>query len=151
MTTLKELAAMLDAATGPCWELDADLAVVFDGMTFGVGMWGSMLVGPNGNFFPVPDYTSSMDAVLALVERLLPGCWHRQTHNYPPGNHTCQIRVIGLCWFDAHNAPTPALAILKALVAALIAQENSDLAAAIRAEKVADHDPAVTYLTSKEH
>ena len=132
MTALKELAEMLDAATGPSRELDAELAVVFDGKTFGVGIWSSMLVGEDGNFFPVPDYTSSVDAALALVERLLPGATtvHAQQWKHPtaerPESWTWELSIYPRGRTTATYSPTAPIAILRALVAALATHEKTD-------------------------
>jgi hypothetical protein len=138
MTTLTELAAMLDAATGPSRELDSAIAVALDGFETwperyeGAGVqycrrYGDDLAIPGAAPDSlVPHYTSSIDAALALVERLLPG-WDWGVERY---GLQASGKVWPAGWHDAKVvrafAPTTPLAILKALVAALIAQEKSD-------------------------
>lgn len=69
-------------------------------------------------------YTASIDAAVALVERLLPGCHRRsQNWNYPPSYAVS----IGPSYVDssyARHACEP-IAILLALFRALQAQEES--------------------------
>jgi hypothetical protein len=76
--------------------------------------------------YPEP-YTDSIDAALALANRLLPGCsWRLQTESDSEGFDAVVLsaertppsdgRVTGL--------PTPALAILAALFTALIANQK---------------------------
>jgi hypothetical protein len=134
MNTLKELAALLDAATGPSRELDARLWWAFadhseddhdlDGEPLWVmtKLWG----GSPSSWTWIPQFTSSIDAALALAERLLPGWgWQINSGSYAilrPPKATCWSS--SLC-FDG-DSPTAPLAILKALVAALIVQETTD-------------------------
>lgn len=114
MTTLTELAAMLDAATGPSHELNANINRVLGAHIDTAG-------------------THSIDTALALVERLLPDStgnqlsWRQRDVGKPgwcgywaslvPAGEKTGGRV------EAY-APTVPLAILKALVAALIAKEQ---------------------------
>ena len=104
MATLLELKAMLDAATGPSHALNADINRVLGAHIDTAG-------------------THSTDAALALVERLLPNNKHGvQIHIYNKfGEAACKI---GDCFNATFEAPTAPLAILKAIVAALIAQEQ---------------------------
>lgn len=108
MTTLKDLAAMLDSATGPSRELD-------------VAAFRALFPYTRVYEAHCPPLTSSIDAALALVERLLPGWgWQINIGAYAilrPPKATCWSS--SLC-FDG-DAPTAPLAILKATVAALIA------------------------------
>lgn len=69
-------------------------------------------------------------AALTLVERLLPGWMWNVGENVEPykGEFVAWVSYDGQR-YTAH-APTPALAILRALVAALIAKEDSDVQAA---------------------
>lgn len=105
MTTLHELATMLDEATGPSRELDNRIWDALNGC-----------VGPtHGN------WSSSIDAALALMGRMLPG-WSWQING---GAYAILRPPKATCWssslcFDG-DAPTAPLAILKATVAALIA------------------------------
>jgi hypothetical protein len=128
MTTLKELAAMLDAAAGPAREIDNKIATVLDGWSASdvVGFYDLMHTHK-----PLPKYTSSIDAALALVERLLPG-WAFNVCFRAAGDTTgddagwsVELRR-PYEWLPFSTAPTAPLAILKALVAAMIAQEKTD-------------------------
>lgn len=77
--------------------------------------------------YPAPNPLKSIDTALALVERLLPlagvelqritggTTWWCQLTNQANGDQ-----------FEAYDKPTAPLAILKALVAALIAQETTN-------------------------
>ena len=137
MTTLKELAAMLDAATGPNRGLDDTIALSLDG--YAVRKIGGlphfttpeeMIFAPPGKPAGVPSYTDSVDAALALVERLLPGgmsTYCEQWLNFKLGCvWTWELTEHVLDLSRCETAPTAPLAILKALVAALIAKENTD-------------------------
>lgn len=64
--------------------------------------------------------TASLDAALALVERVLPGStW--SVGNRSRGAQAYMMRAPGLTLIGG-NAPTPALALLAALIQALIAK-----------------------------
>ena len=118
MTTLKELAAMLDAATGPSRGLNNAVhkALVRAAIYTNSSIW--MWRDGSGC---VENATSSIDAALALAERLgfyvisLEWDWLVVVHL---GHRDEALRS----WRRA--APTAPLAILRALVDALIAQEN---------------------------
>ena len=78
----------------------------------------------------IPSYTASVDAVLALVERMLPGWRFSVGNDYYDREGPCWARVFpsegqhlgsGNCY-----ASTPALALCAALLTALIAQEPAD-------------------------
>jgi len=62
----------------------------------------------------VPNYTTSIDAALALVERLLPG-WSWRIGNRPGGGAWVLLGTSR----QEHLGATPALALLSALLAAL--------------------------------
>jgi len=112
MTTLTDLKALLDEAQGPSREIDRSFHLLRDdieGLAF---------------VFAVPEYTSSIDAALALIEHKLPG---RYCHLGTGPSFSHAVITVGednpeTAWF----APTLALAILRALVAALIEQENGE-------------------------
>ena len=58
----------LKTLTGPCREVDAEIAE-----TFGVQVTVMPLSGPHdANGLPVPHFTASLDATVELVERELP-------------------------------------------------------------------------------
>lgn len=102
MTTLKELAVMLDEAAGPSRDLD-------HAISFATNWEGSH-----------DRWSSSIDAALALVKRLLPG-WEWSMWRV---GETCGATVYNTPEDEISNhAPTAPIAILKALVSALIAKE----------------------------
>jgi len=79
MTETEKLIGLLERATGPDRELDDLLAVRVAGMkattTYGHECLGNVREAPNHS----PRYTASLDAALALVERVKPGWkWERQ-------------------------------------------------------------------------
>ena len=128
MTTLKELAEMLDAATGPSRGLDRAVGIALAGWTATTDQWGPALL-VDGDRYPdtsgsaFPDITSSIDAALALVERMLPGWdWALQKTGKVS---TCWLNPPGTHLGRTIHAATAPIAILKALVAALIAQEKN--------------------------
>jgi hypothetical protein len=108
---------MLDAATGPSREIDAAIYCA--------------LVWIDPPVRGVPSYTASIDAALALVERLLPGwafnvCFRDDGDTTgDDGGWSVEFRR-PYEWLPFSTATTAPLAILKALVAALIAQEKND-------------------------
>ena len=114
MTTLTELKALLDEAQEPKKEIDRLLYSLECGEVLHPDdfelFWGHRRF----------HYTSSIDAALALVGRKLPG-WSIAIEKGRERS-ACRIRQdTGAEPYEC-TAPTPALAILKALVAALIEQ-----------------------------
>ena len=108
MTTLHELAAMLDRATGPSRELNAAISFVMN--------WEGQ---------PTP-WSASIDAALALVERMLPDVkWAKNFGGWFILYGVFNGNFVALGSSQAHDVPFP-LAILRSLVAALIAQENTN-------------------------
>ena len=142
MTTLKELAAMLDAATGITPELWAHVScallaptdskveqspfngawVVYEPQSYGNSPFRCWEKEPR-DIRSFRDARAWADAALALVERLLPVSWVRIERLTLT---RWQVRFEGGETVHWANAPTAPLAILKALVAALIAQEKND-------------------------
>lgn len=151
-TTLTALQERLEKATGPDRALD--LAVQRwlyesgDGVlmphNWSAGDW--ITLGEDGEFVEVwrgngpmstgdrylPRYTADLNAVIALVERKLPGWrieniaeWDNEVLR-ARGPWMAQLRRRGtaeLFEADSYHSPTPALALLKAFVAVLIAQD----------------------------
>ena len=133
MTEMGSLIERARSATGPDRELDAD---IYLGLLGGEVQWRQanytmemypVARRPSANHVggyeheQVPLYTASIDAVLALVERCLPGWWVHGLGKSP---------LHGLWWctlysLDAKKAveveefDTPPLAILSALLQAL--------------------------------
>jgi hypothetical protein len=92
MTPIAELIGKLERATGPDRELDALIAVTvagffeiaprWEGEPIGYGYFdadGARIESGHGGDELVPDYTASLDAALALAEKLLPG-WKLMMH-----------------------------------------------------------------------
>ena len=125
MTDLHILKDMLARAEGP--SLGVDTALMKLAYTFKGGNW----IDPHTDRWVALapyDFTSSIDAALALVERLLSG-WHwalYDSNGAVPKLANCQIEPPECSHepFDG-QAPTPALAILRALVDALIAKQEA--------------------------
>lgn len=126
---LHALAELLAAATGPDRKLDGAIFVsTHEGYSLGQNHDGGTVIlntnGARASLSAVLPYTDSIDAALALVGRLLPGWdWDIEKNQ---GVHYALLLMMpppqdesGIFGADA---PTTALAILRALVAALIAQ-----------------------------
>lgn len=123
------LIARLEDAEVGSRELDAEIAAALDGWS-GFGLRTSQIEGrPRGSdrFSTPPHYTTSLDAALALVERVLPGWW--------PGfqkNRGSLERKRWAAWLDGPHhsgvdaievsAATAPLALCIALLKALEAQ-----------------------------
>lgn len=109
--------ARLAAATGPDRELDLAIA---QALVPDVVVW---LATKDAPFPGAPStywkYTGSIDAVIALVERMLPGCgWHGG--GLPSsGDAWSALRPDGSGVEFSAEAPTLPLAILKSLFYAL--------------------------------
>ena len=76
----------------------------------------------NGRLIVVPELTASLDAAVALCERVLPG-WD----GFAPINATGEAWVWpagGMSRGHRANGPTPAIALLIAILTALEAREN---------------------------
>lgn len=119
MTTLQDLLTRVEAATGPDRPLDADI----HRMVHGIGERGVVL------WTDVAPYVESVDAALALVDRLLPGCVYQMgTMQSGIEGGWAQIWLAdstegGDCFSTDSKRFALPLAILAALLKALIAQE----------------------------
>lgn len=73
----------------------------------------------------VPLYTASIDAAVALVEKMLPG-WIWGAGNSSIASYCAQVRRMGVIEPDHRYefGPTPAIALLIALFRALTVNEN---------------------------
>jgi hypothetical protein len=133
MSDLRELLARVQAATGPDRGIDVDVLTSIDGWRH---IDGSMFYGPgeavahlcDGWFDPevqeLPFVTASLDAVTALIERvLLDASW--DVYKVPSGLADASVYSP-----DEHAAQghTPALALLAAFLSALIEKETRDAA-----------------------
>lgn len=123
--SLIALKERVDAADGPSYALDTAIALH-------TGFWpaervdyttGSMSEGltvwfTDGPELPLPpNVTASVDAALALVERVLPG-WEWGVRN----SGTSFVCNEALAAYQYTERATPCLSILSALLAALIAE-----------------------------
>jgi len=130
MTDLAELLERVKAATGPDREIDRDLteALYSDISTRERRVLANdqfAWMHPEYGLVRCEPYTASVDAALALVERVLPR-WEFNLSVEHPGDDGAAIwrAEIGdpLMGFDA-EAPTPALALLAAALEALAYQQ----------------------------
>lgn len=130
--SLSALLERVEGATGPDHEVNGRLYCLANGYTYrgscpemGPPPTGQSYVAyytpANGEQTPryCPAYTASVDAALALIGRVLPGLcpmlWKRDDGVW--GAH-------GQGWdADTQYAPTPALALCAALLAAMIGEE----------------------------
>lgn len=95
-----------------------------------------------------PDYTSSLDAAVSLVERMLPGWWYlirTAVPSNPSGARAMATIRSPSDWPAFRNwHASPALALLRALIAALLAQTEpvatSDPVPAIDADDLEDFE-----------
>lgn len=130
MADRAELMERLEALQGPDRDVEEALALTYGGFktSYEVGMAGNWWhrFTEGGLTTSVPAYTSSIDAALALVEKVLPGWWLHGLGRSP---------LHGLWWAtlysleerraaeveDQHSAP---LAILIVLLRSLEAKEG---------------------------
>lgn len=150
LTTLRALKARVEGLSGPDRETDALLWAEFDGRDTSYNETGQVLaksrrghdtcwlgtIDPgreqrNFRLLPLMEpyvlaLTSSVDALLALIEREMPG-WNGTVSFGPDGKQLAALcsPVIGVRDMCAW-ALTPALALLSAFLSALIAREPSD-------------------------
>lgn len=128
----RTLIEKLEAADGPSRELDAEIhdALHSSHMAFNSGNQGwKVLAGdprsPTREYFELPAYTSSLDAAVALVERVLPEVefdinGYRKFYSavvYTGGGPQNEVGAQG---------KHPALALCIALLKALEAREESE-------------------------
>jgi hypothetical protein len=127
----------VEAATGPDRELDYELALYEKApdwrkrkpwkQTNGWAKpdvastsWAVLFYDGGGNALPVPQYTASLDAALALCERVLPG-WVVQLETWRDPAATARLAEwnIGEAEHEGHARTLP-LALLAALLRALL-------------------------------
>lgn len=140
MTEIGELLERVKAATGPDRKLDRAIGLSVGGLKsveeFGMaGNWwerfteGGLTVG-------LPPYTASIDAALALVERVLPG-WVvsdlSQNSRHAGDPWGCELALYfgsepskNRSAFSGWDFPTAPLAILTALLSALTALQDQN-------------------------
>lgn len=115
---LADLLARVEGASGPDRALDKAILMA-------LGQWAPVMTNQP---WTVARLTASLDAALALTERVLPGwtiagigqddskLWHVELRE---GHQTSYRRVV-LSHMTLRGSPTPALALLAALLKALI-------------------------------
>ena len=132
---LGDLLERLEAATGPDREIDKAVMLAI-GRAREIDPW--MFYGPGETVWCFGDYehesvnpalpyvTASLDAVLALVEEKLPG-WTVEIIRLSDGEGFAQVSDDAAFMPVSHEAtaPTPALALLKALVCALSSESGA--------------------------
>jgi hypothetical protein len=125
--TLIALRERVVAATGPDRELDIQISRALGVEADWHGELDSLGYNHIRGFcaLGMQPLTASIDAALALVERVLPGCWvEGALHPSRPS----AIEVHSATVYDAlgsETGNTPPLAILAALLSALIAKETA--------------------------
>ncbi|HEY3694112.1 hypothetical protein [Phenylobacterium sp.] len=124
MSDLQGLIERVEAATGPCLELDADIA-----RAMRITVTYSVEINPKpcgDDFNYLPPLTASVDAALALAERVLLGCWWLVGKGQLRGTEAlygAQLLFGSDEVLGAGESPaTPALAILSAILHAKLAQ-----------------------------
>ena len=128
MSALKELLERVERAEGPDRDYDWDLAFL-DGWKFDeISDTWTMPDGHWDQFLTPPRYTASLDAAVALVERKLPGHhWSVSRQCEYPSLAFCDYRFAAFVGDYGSpkraEGPTPAIAVIKALLRALIASE----------------------------
>jgi hypothetical protein len=130
LSTLQSLRDRVAQATGPDREIDAAICVAFgiEGKSRTVNRRGHFVNGKPVFLRVVIEYpklTSSIDAALAWMERVLPDTegWVDFRLGFGGGAAECRIATNDPVFAVA---PTPALAILLAGLDALIAKEKTD-------------------------
>lgn len=122
---LDELIARVEKATGGDGELDRDVAIALGWAppTLGLHHWHDDL---GNHWSALPDWSTSVDDALGLVEQLLPGwCWKLVSEG---GRRIFVLRnapkleVVGPAWVASDERPC--LAIIHALLRAL--RESSE-------------------------
>ena len=133
--TLTSLLSRVRAASGPDRELDADICAHLYGgarVSFDYNIQvredpKGMLVETDAELGSPPHITTSIDAAVALVERVLPGANTVGVEKNPKGATAYVARnyVHSGHWMTEVDAATPPLAILAALLSALEQKEST--------------------------
>jgi hypothetical protein len=121
--TLRELLARVETATRPDRKLGYDILRLLH------PEWKSYADEQfHDNKFYSPRITSSIDAAVGLIERVLPGRYWATTGqwNVEGGKHTPGAQIDAGCFpIIITNAATPALALCAAMLHALITIEDA--------------------------
>lgn len=128
MTDLSQLLEKVRTATGPDRAIDRDIAEHIVGTRFRSTKRGrEWLEDSHGGVETwvrqATPYTTSLDAIVALIERELPGWWWKATKT-----GRADMELVGSMPFVSVgvNAKTPALALCAAFLSALISKEKAD-------------------------
>lgn len=129
---LTALLARVEAADGPDRELDFQIHAAVFGRAINFQDAAGYLFGEGRDekFATCGQLTASLDAALALCERVLPGCWPAIDRVRHGDAFKCWQGCVEIYpaprWsvFEA-EAKTPALALLCAMLKALIAKETA--------------------------
>lgn len=132
MTTVEELRALrerLEKAEGPDHDLDCAIGHelrVFTGRS-------AFYIQPPPGVHPdhpagmFPNFTSSADETIALVERMLPGWeWGINSDNSAYVRRRESDGLLAISSIQSRRAETPALALCVALLSALIVNANKN-------------------------
>jgi hypothetical protein len=126
VTDLRSLQERIGGLTGPSLEVNCDLEEHFGEWTNLGGGWRRHKVTGERErytYVPAPPYTASVDAALALVERLLPDWDWIVGHTNDGLTIHCRLGQREMSF--GHSAP---LAVLAALLSALAAETGAALA-----------------------
>lgn len=122
LATLRSLLARVEAADGADRELDRGIAILF-GESWDYGAdWRSWGYDADGKRIEKPvaqPYTSSIDAVVALIDQVLPNSLIRLSNEYQ-GFWRATVRLS-----EGRGRPIAPLALVAALLRALIAKEEA--------------------------
>lgn len=151
MNDLADLIARVEGASGPDRELDVALADALhpnvtlmplssnpEEWVVKIGdKWVPTTRYPRGYMTTgdryVQAYTSSLDAALGLVERVLPGWRWMVRRVYPEHDgrtqHVAYVESVDYGDYHAATAPTPALALILAMLRAKEASRSTELTA----------------------
>lgn len=116
---LEALLAEIRKSPGCSPSLDTEIECVLMGAK---SVEGGFRVYKNHLYYEPPEYTSSVDAALALVERVLPE--HDWIIGHTNGGLTIHAQIGP---GEMHFGETPALAILTALLSAKIDEARHDI------------------------
>lgn len=114
MTTLAELIERLEKAEGPSRELDADIAVEL-GLVASREWWSTDYI-KNGM---IHNFTGSLDAAVALAERVLPGVNYTMKNLF--GAFDAAVTADHVC--GVHRAEHPVSLAIALVLATLKALE----------------------------
>lgn len=127
-SALADLKVRVDAATGPDRELDIQIVgTIREGAPLSEDRLGGLRTGFEPYDAVWPHVTSSLDAALALVERVLPGWgWHCSSPRRGLAFEGVLIDFAPIHTVRTGYGATAPLALLSALLSALIAKATGE-------------------------